>query len=84
LSDANDVCLPGAADAGADVEVATEVAATANPTVRAKSRRVITLDMLAGLKWNLQVQSQPIARLTWPAIKSYICRVTSVASLMML
>jgi hypothetical protein len=39
LSGANDVC-DGAADAIA--VLATEVAATANPTVRAKSRRVIT------------------------------------------
>ena len=66
------------------MQLATEVAATASPTVRAKSRRVITRHMFDGRIWTCKSSAQVIARLTWPVIKSYICRVVSVALLMML
>jgi hypothetical protein len=51
------------------VQAANEVAAAASPTVRAKSRRVITGHMLVDGKMDLQVHSaKRIARLracTW-------------------
>src|SRR5258707_183692 len=52
LSEANDVCGAGGGVApGVDVQLATDVAATASPTVRAKSRRVITGDMFDRPIW---------------------------------
>ena len=46
------MCEDGGAAGGAgDVQLATEVAATASPTVRAKSRRVITGDMFDRPIW---------------------------------
>src|SRR5262249_10120571 len=61
LSDANDVCGDScAAGGGADVQLATEVAATANPMVRAKSRRVITGDMLDLRVWTCKSKVQAL------------------------
>src|SRR5438270_4508974 len=54
LSGAKDMC---AGEAEAIAELATEVAATANPTVRAKSRRVITRQIVEKSEWTCKSKS---------------------------